>query len=88
MVHYLGIQAKGIETRKQRGYYQQECTVQTPTQTINAVCVETKKVVVDDDSMDGLGEATMESDVVIVSANIPAATTGNTQVNNYQHLTL
>lgn len=38
--------------------------------------------------MDGLGEATMESDVVIVSANIPAATTGNTQVNNYQHLTL
>ena len=35
---------------------------------------------------DRLGEATMESDIVIVSANIPA-TTGNTQVN-YQHLTL
>lgn len=35
---------------------------------------------------DRLGEATMESDVVIVSANIPA-TTGNTQVN-YQHLTV
>jgi hypothetical protein len=40
----------------------------------------------DDDPVGGLGEATMESDIVIVSANIPA-TTGNTQVN-YQHLNL
>jgi hypothetical protein len=38
-----------------------------------------KKVEGDDDSMGRLGEATMESDVV-VSANIPA-TAGNTQVN-------
>jgi len=34
----------------------------------------------------GLGEVTMESDIIIISANIPA-TTGNTQVN-HQHLTL
>ena len=48
--------------------------------------VKRKKVENQTEGDDRLGEATKESEVVIVSANIPAIN-GNTQVN-YQHLTL
>lgn len=78
---------KGLKQENEEDIINKSAQSKRPRKPSTQFALKRKKVEADDDSMGGLGEATMESDVVIVSANIPAATTGNTQVN-YQHLTL